>query len=88
MAEQVGSLVGRTCLCPIPVQLVPGRLREGRPWGWVSPYRIPPSSEVGSGEAGNGSGLWDQSVRCYFSCARASSVLTLGCEVRGRAGTL
>lgn len=45
----------------------------------------PPIPKVGPGEAEDESSLRDQSVQRCFSCARASSVLTLGSEV-GRAG--
>lgn len=60
---------------PLPAQCVP-----------VSVGRAGPSAGLqgGAGEAEGESGLWDQSVQRCFSCACASSVLTLGSEV-GRA---
>lgn len=48
----------------------------------------PLGSQMGLEEDEDESGLWDQSVQGCFSCARASSVLTLGLRWGGRARTL
>lgn len=74
--QGVGVQLGEeSAFAPLPAQCVPVSVGRAGPWAGL---------QGGAGEAEGKSGLWDQSVQRCFSCACASSVLTLGSEV-GRA---
>lgn len=83
-----GAVVACPCPSACPVCARPPSVARAGLWAGFragpQPTPTPPGSKVGPGEAEEDSGHWDQSVQRCFSCACASSVLTLRWGWRAR----